>query len=45
MDNLTVGYFIFDTKVTDREALTPYLAKVETSYKAFGRELLVTGAQ
>ena len=37
------AFFIFDTKIDDLNALSPYLEKVAETYKAFGGEMLVQG--
>lgn len=43
MKNQKPAFFVFDTKITDKDALAPYLASVEATYKAFGGEMLVQG--
>lgn len=45
MENQKPAFFIFDSKITNKEILTPYLEKVEASYKAFGGKLIVRGGE
>ena len=37
------AYFVVDVKITNLEAIKPYQAKVEETYKAFGGERIVAG--
>ncbi|WP_028292759.1 DUF1330 domain-containing protein [Oceanobacter kriegii] len=39
------AFFVFDTKITDMDALTPYLENVEATFKAFDGELIVQGGE
>lgn len=43
MENQKPAFFIFDSKITNKDALAPYLAKVEATYKAFGGKMIVQG--
>jgi uncharacterized protein (DUF1330 family) len=43
MTNKKQAFFIFDSKITNFEALAPYLEKVEETYKPFGGKLIVQG--
>lgn len=45
MENQKPAFFVFDTKITDMDALAPYRANVEATYKAFGGELIVQGGE
>lgn len=45
MENQKPAFFVFDTKITDMDALAPYLANVEATYKAFGGEMIVQGGE
>ena len=39
------AYFIFDARIHDRDAMQPYMQGVESTYHAFGGQLLVLGGQ
>jgi uncharacterized protein (DUF1330 family) len=45
MKNKKTAFFIFDSKITNVEALAPYIEKVEATYKAFGGKMIVQGGE
>ncbi|WP_320151192.1 DUF1330 domain-containing protein [uncultured Tolumonas sp.] len=45
MENQKPAFFIFDSKITNIEALAPYIEKVEETYKPFGGKLIVQGGK
>lgn len=45
MTNSKPAYFIFDVRIHNLEAMAPYMARVEASYKAFGGKRLIQGGQ
>lgn len=45
MENQKPAFFVFDTKITDGDALAPYLAKAEATYQAFGGQMMVLGGE
>jgi Uncharacterized conserved protein len=45
MENQKPAFFIFDSKITNKEVLTPYVEKVKATYKSFGGKLIVQGGE
>jgi uncharacterized protein (DUF1330 family) len=45
MENQKPAFFVFDSKITDMDALAPYVAKVKDTYTPFGGKLIVQGGE